>query len=215
MAKKLTRANFDAIRDHLFDRIHKNGEQLKNDFPNILRRAIEAEIWTQYADAEGKPFDNIVDWLHYTFPNGASMGQGQHALTYEEAIKLTEGSGDVHKVLLESTPRRKHGGDRKSAKGRGDQEASTPLAPVIPYRSGARALTLALKLSQDKPKVFADFQKGKYKSITEAAVAAGIRKNDGNLRRAKSAFRHLTDEERDEFLKWMKTPDATDGPAKK
>jgi hypothetical protein len=199
VAKKLTRANFDAIRDHLFDRIHKNGEQLKNDFPNILRRAIEAEIWTQYLDGEGKPFDNLVDWLHYTFPNGASMGQGQHALTYEEAIKLTEGAGDVHRVLLESVPKGKRGPKAK--------ELKAP-APLIPYRSGARKLTLALRLSQDEPKVFADFQKGKYKTITQAAVAAGIRKNDGNLRRAKSAFRMMTAEQREEFLKWMASPDA-------
>ena len=200
MAKrKLTQANFDAIRDHLFDRIHKNGEQLKNDFPNILRRAIEAEIWKEYVDAEGKPFENIADWLHYTFPNGASMGQGQHALTYEEAIKLTEGASDVHRVLLESVPKGKRGPKPKEPK------ASTPL---IPYSSGARKLTRALRLSQDHPKVFADFQKEKYKSLTEAEVAAGIRKNDGNLSRAKSAVRKMTAEERAEFLKWLKSPDA-------
>jgi hypothetical protein len=207
MAKnKLTRSNFDAIRDHLFDRIHKNGEQLKNDFPNILRRAIEAEIWTQYVDGTGQPFENIVDWLHYTFPNGASMGQGQHALTYEEAIKLTEGASDVHRVLLESVPKGKRG--RKP----NELKASTPL---IPYRSGARKLTLALRLSQDEPKVFADFQKGKYKSLTEAAVAAGIRKNDGNLRRAKSSFRKMTVEQREEFLAWMKSDEAKENSEKK
>lgn len=201
MAKrKLTRANYDAIRDHLFDRIHKGGHDLKNDFPNILRSAIEAEAWMHFADAEGKPFENLVEWLVYTFPNGTSMGQGQHALTYEEAIKLTEGAGDVHRVLLESAPKGKRGPKRKEFK------ASTPL---IPYRSGARKLTLALRLSHDEPQVFADFQKGKYKSITEAAVAAGIRKNDGNLRRAKSAYRKMTAAERAEFLKWMRSKEAT------
>ncbi len=204
MAKKLTRANFDAIRDHLFDRIHKNGEQLKNDFPNILRRAIEAEIWKEYVDAEGKPFENIADWLHYTFPNGASMGQGQHALTYEEAIKLTEGASDVHRVLLESTPR-KHGGDRRSAQAKADQDSS---ANLVPNRAGAKKLTLAIRLSQEKPKIFDAFKNGKYKTITQAATAAGMLKDDGNLRRAKSAFRNMTAGERAEFLKWMKTADA-------
>lgn len=135
MVKKLTRANFDAIRDHLFDRVHKNGEQLKNDFPNILRRAIEAEIWKQYVDAEGKPFDNLVDWLHYTFPNGASMGQGQHAISYEDALKLTEGAADVHRVLLEHTPRPK--------RGRPEKQSSTTA--LIPNRSGAKKLTASRK----------------------------------------------------------------------
>jgi len=200
MAKKqLTQANFDAIRDHLFNRIHQSGEQLKNNFPNILRRAIEAEIWRQYVDAEGKPFDNLVDWLHFTFPNGASMGQGQHALTYEEALKLTEGASDVHRILLQSAPKGKPGPKPKELKA---------LTPLIPYRSGARKVVLALKLSKDKPKIFADFQKGKYKTITEAAVAAGIRKNDGRLRMAKSAFRNMSHGERAEFLKWLETDDA-------
>ena len=204
MAKrKLSQANFDAIRDHLFDRIHKNGEQLKNDFPNILRRAIEAEIWTHYTDGEGKPFDNLVDWLHYTFPNGASMGQGQHALTYEEAVKLTEGALDVHRVLLESTPKRKKGGDQTSS-----NRSSTNDCFGIPYRSGAKKIALAIRLSQEKPKLYKAFERGEYKSITAAATAAGFLKDNGNLRRAKSAFRKMSKEERDEFLKWMENPDA-------
>ena len=206
MAKELTRANFDAIRDHLFDRIHKNGEQLKNDFPNILRRAIEAEIWTQYVDAEGKPFENLVDWLHYTFPNGASMGQGRHALTYEEAIKLSEGASDVHKVLLESAPKGKRGPKPKEL---------NPSTDLIPNRSGAKKVALGIRLAQEKPKFYDRLARGEFKTVTAAASAAGLLgKNDGNLRRAKSAFRKMTAEERDEFLKWMKSPEAKEATKK-
>jgi hypothetical protein len=200
VAKTLTRANYDAIRDHIFDCIHKTGEDAKNDFPNRLRRAIATEAWTQFVDAEGKPFTNLVDWLHYTFPNGAGMGQGQHAISYEDALKLTEGAKDVHRVLLENAPRRKHGGDRKS-----DQAS---LTNFVPNRSGARKITLAIRLSQEKPKIFDAFKNGKYKTITEAATVAGFLKQNGRLRMAKSAFRNMSDDERAEFLKWLKTDDA-------
>src|SRR5436190_21665748 len=78
---KPTTANYEAIRNHIFDRIHKTGEEIKNDLPNVLRAAIKAEAWKHFRDAEGKPFKNLVDWLHNTFPNGAGMGQGKNAIT--------------------------------------------------------------------------------------------------------------------------------------
>jgi hypothetical protein len=46
----------DAMRDHLFERIHRTGHDLKLDFPNILRTVIETEAWKQFHDepAEGQ-----------------------------------------------------------------------------------------------------------------------------------------------------------------
>jgi hypothetical protein len=202
VAKQPTRANFDAIRDHLFNRIHQTGEQLKNNFPNILRRAIEAEAWTHFTDSEGKPFTNLVDWLHYTFPNGASMGQGKDAITYEDALKLTEGASDVHRVLLESAPKGKRG-----PKPKGELNSLTNL---IPNRSGAKKVRLGIRLAQEKPKILDGLKSGKYKTITEAATAAGFLKPNGRLRMAKSAFRNMSDDERAEFLEWLKSPEAKD-----
>lgn len=104
---ELTQENYNAIRDHLFDCIHKTGEQVKNHFPNLLRAAIKAEAWKHFTDAEGKPFTNLVEWLHCTYPNGASLGQGKHALNYDETVKLTEGSSDVLRVLKHDAPSRR------------------------------------------------------------------------------------------------------------
>jgi len=204
--KKLTRVNYNAIRDHLFDRIHKNGEQLKNDFPNILRAAIEAEAWTQFSDSDGKVFENLVDWLQYTFPNGASLGQGQHAITYEEAIKLTEGVPDVNKVLKEHAPR--HKGVRPSSNGA--EKTSPSLARVSRGSSGSTTV-LSVRLAQDKPKFYDAYLRGEYKTITAAATAAGLLKDDLNLRRAKSAFRMMTAQQRKDFLDWMKSDEAKKG----
>jgi hypothetical protein len=44
-------------------------------------------------------------------------------------------------------------------------------------------------LAQEKPKFYDAYLSGKYKTVTAAAIAAGILKNDINLRRAKSAYR--------------------------
>jgi len=102
--RKLTQSNYDAIRDHLFERIHKTGEEVKNHFLNTLRAAIETEAWKHFADAEGKPFKNLVEWLHYAYPNGANMGQGKHAISYDETLKLTEAVSDVHRALKHDSP---------------------------------------------------------------------------------------------------------------
>ncbi len=102
--RKLTQANYNAIRDHLFDRIHKTGEQVKNDFPNILRTAIKNEAWKHFSDAEGKPFKNLAEWLLSAYPNGTGMGHGKHAISYDEALKLTEAVSDVHGALEHDSP---------------------------------------------------------------------------------------------------------------
>jgi hypothetical protein len=193
---KLTRANYDAIRDHLFDRIHKNGEQLKNDFPNILRKAIETEAWTQFTDGEGRPFQNIVDWLHYTFPSGASMGQGQHALTIEETLKLTEGASDVHRVLSEHASRKGRGRP-------GKEMAEIPFVKKGKNSPRAKEVLLAKRLAEEKPKIYDRYIKGDT-SLNDAGRAAGLIKND-ILGRAKSAFRNMTTAQRGEFLEWMKS----------
>jgi hypothetical protein len=36
---RLTEEACKSTRDHIFDRIHSTGEQIKNDFPNILRQS--------------------------------------------------------------------------------------------------------------------------------------------------------------------------------
>jgi hypothetical protein len=192
------------MRVQLFARIHRGGEHLKNDFPNLLRTVIETKAWTHFADFEGKPFTNLVDWLHYAIPRGASMGQGRHALTYEDALKLTEHVPDVHRVLAENAPGRGRGGDRKSKMAM-NQTVPTPFDRQHRHKGTA---VLSARLAQEKPKFYDAYLSGKYKSITAAAIAAGILKDDTNLRRAKSAYRKMTPQQRAEFLKWMESPEA-------
>jgi hypothetical protein len=188
--RKLTQENYNAIRDHLFDRIHKTGEEVKNHFPNLLRAAIEAEAWKHFTNAEGKPFKNLVEWLHYTYPNGASMGQGRHAISYDEALVLTDSISDVNRVLKQDKP-------SKITRAR---NSNSP--PPQRYRP-----SLAVRLAEHDPKAHQQYLFGQVRSISAAAKVAGLIKQQPhqNLARAKAAFSKMTADERSEFLKWMKT----------
>ena len=197
---KLTRANYDAIRNHLFDRIHKNGEQMKNDFPNILRTAIREEVLKKFTGFDGKPFQNLVEWLHYEFPNGVAMGRGQHVITYEDALQLTEGATDVHSVLLENAPKGKPGPKPKNG-----NELGVSTLPIMQRGKNRNysSSVLSVRLFQEKPKFYEAYQRGKYKSVTAAAIAAGLLKDNADMRRAQSAFRQMTASEQNELIKWQ------------
>ncbi len=198
----LTQKNFDAIRDHLFDRIHKTGEQIKNDFPNLLRRAIETEAWQHFMDAEGKPFKNLVDWLTYTFPYGASMGEGSNAITYKDALELCAGHPEVHRVLAENAPKARPG--RKKADG-----AIGAVRHHFDRHGTHSAALLAVRLAQEHPDFYEAFAQGKYRSIRAAAEAAGIvkRANDP-LPRLKSFWKRASKKERAAFRKWLESDES-------
>jgi hypothetical protein len=203
--KKLTQNNFDSIRNHLFDRIHKTGEEIKNDFPNLLRKAMETEAWQHFTDVEGKPFVNLVDWLTYTFPNGASMGEGQNAITYKEALQLCEGHPEVHRVLAENAPKARAG--RKKANG----VIAAVRQQFDRHNHTHSKVLLAVRLAQEKPEFHEAYLRGEYRSIRAAAEAAGILKaaNDP-LPRLKSFWKKASKKERQAFLRWMKSGDATE-----
>ncbi|HEV3299468.1 MAG TPA: hypothetical protein VG055_07495 [Planctomycetaceae bacterium] len=201
--KELTQQNYDAIRNHLFDRIHKTGEEIKNDFPNILRRAIETEAWQHFTDLEGKPFANLVEWLTYTFPNGASMGEGKDTITYEDALGLCKEHPEVRRVLVDNDP--KENPRRKKADGTIGQ-VRTQFEQH--GRTASKALLL-VRLAQEKPDIYKAFMHGDYGSLRAAAEAAGLvkRANDP-LPRLKSFWKRANKRERQAFLKWMKSDEA-------
>jgi hypothetical protein len=63
------------------------------------------------------------------------------------------------------------------------------------------AVLLTVRLAQEHPKYYEAYMRGDYKSVT--AAAAGLLKDDVNLRRLKSARRKTTAPEREEFFKWL------------
>ena len=200
---QLTPANYKAILTHLFDRIHTTGEEMKNDFPNLLRSAIETEAWTHFNDYEGKPFENLVDWLDYSYPNGASMGQGKNAISYKDALKLTEGHPEVHRVLATNAPK---GGKKKAG-----VENGNLLAHFSKRGNKMAKPVLADRLAQEFPKFYDAYLRGDYRSIRAAAEAAGLvkpAKKPDPFQRLKSNWKKATKGQQQDFLKWLKSGEA-------
>jgi hypothetical protein len=93
------------------------------------------------------------------------MGQGQHAITYEEALKLTEGAPDVHRVLARHPP--------KGEPGR--KKNDTRASAILDRHSGNyRKPALSARLAQEHPAEYEGYLRGDYKSIRAAAEAAGL-----------------------------------------
>jgi hypothetical protein len=65
------------------------------------------------------------------------------------------------------------------------------------------AVVLKVRLAQEKPEYYEAYIRREYKSVTAAAAAAGLIKDDADLRRAKSAFRKMSASQRQELLEWQ------------
>jgi hypothetical protein len=97
------------------------------------------------------------------------MSQGKHANTYEEALKLTEGAPDVHRVLAQHAPNRGRGRPNKNTKmesrdsifeRRGNACKSKPV--------------LSACLDQEYSAEYEGYLRGDYKSIRAAAGSASL-----------------------------------------
>lgn len=59
------------------------------------------------------------------------------------------------------------------------------------------------RLQRDFPAIYADLQAGKYKTITEATIAAGLKKSRTRLHELKNAFDKPSKSEQTAFLGWL------------
>lgn len=59
------------------------------------------------------------------------------------------------------------------------------------------------RLKNEFPKIYADLQHGKHKTITAAAIAAGLKKSRTRLHELKNAFSKASKLEQTAFLSWL------------
>ena len=202
MAKKYSApfegVDFEQLQERIFRRIHRTGEEVKNDLPNALRMAIETKAWAHFISPEtGKPFESLQEWLHHDLPQGVAMGMGRHAITYRDAMELCrEVAPDVHHVLKENAPK------RRNRKTRVDEDAAVACRAVT--RERATRSGLSERLQSDYPKIWRKYLAGQYRSVRAAAEAAGIVKPSHDpLMRLKSYWRKADPKARRAFLAWL------------
>lgn len=195
----------------IFDRVHRTGEEIKNDLPNWVERAVKHQTWKKSTNpSTGKPFDTVGEWLVASWPLGPGMGVGKHAITYDEFILLCENRPSLKKLLVESRPKRR-GGDRRS-----DSFKVDNINIETKERKGTSRAYLEDRLARDFPKHFDDYLNGKYRSARQASIAAGFLKDTHNpidrlitnWRKAsktqRAAFvKLLDDQDRSQILKWI------------
>lgn len=122
---------------------------------------------------------------------------------YEEALKLTEGAADVHRVLAQNAPSAPPGRPKN------DRQNNTGVRPYFSRTKSKTKAVLAVRLAQEHGKVYEAYLRGEYRSIRAAAEAAGLASPANEpLQRLKSNWRKATGKDRREFLKWMESEDA-------
>ncbi len=184
----------------IFDRVHRTGEEIKNDLPNWVERVIEAKGWTEVIDlSTGKPFENIGKWLVANYPLGPGMGQGQFAITYDEFITLCEDRPKLKDLLIKHRPKGKRGGNRGNqyTGGKPDENATTQT------RGSTSKRYLEQRLQRDHPAVWQEYLAGNHRSARAAAIAAGIITVKPKLEKLKSDFDRLTKKQKAQFAEWV------------
>jgi hypothetical protein len=97
-------------------------------------------------------------------------GESSVAYTYEDLLNLTRKHPDVHEELVKHAPNAGRGGDRRSEKVKANQTAARPFS-----RSNSKVRpVLEARLVQEHPAIYKDFLAGKYRSLRQAAEAAGL-----------------------------------------
>lgn len=181
----------------IFDRVHRTGEEIKNDLPNWVERFIEAEGWSRVIDpSTGKPFANIGQWLVANYPLGPGMGNGRYAISYEEFIALCADRPKLKDLLVKHRPKRKNGVHAKPNDAF-DNVKSTP-------KTGNSRLYIEERLQRDHPEIWKSYLNGEIKSARQAGIKAGFI-NDAHdpLKRLKSNWNKATKKQRKDFIKWI------------
>jgi hypothetical protein len=185
----------------IFDRVHRTGEEVKNDLPNWVQRAVDNETWRKSINpTTGKPFDTVGEWLVASWPLGPGMGSSEFSITYDEFIVLCEKRPALKKLLVESRPKRP--GKRNDL-----CDIITEVQSKPKHGSTSRAY-LEDRLARDFPGHWQDYIDGKYKSARQAAIAAGFLKDTHNpIDRLLSNWRKASKSQRLEFVKHLNAND--------
>lgn len=194
--------DLEHAKSRIFDRVHRTGEQVKNDLPKWVDRVVKSEAWKKALDASGKPFATVGDWLVSNYPLGPGVGQGRYTIKYEELISLCEDNfPELMKLLKDSRPKRKNG--------RPSKKETVYNININPRPVGTSRQYIEERLQREHKAIWKDYLAGKYKSARQAGIAAGfVRDGHNPADRLRSYWKKADKKQRKEFLKWIESEDA-------
>jgi hypothetical protein len=183
--------------DKIFDRVHRTGEEIKNDLPNWVERFIAAEGWKQVIDpSTGKPFADIGKWLVANWPLGPGMGHGRYSISYDEFISLCSDRPTLKDMLVKFRPKRQ--GKRT------DLVDNVNEVEKQDRKTGNSRLYIEERLQRDHPEIWQEYLSGKIKSARQAAIKAGFVKDTHDpLMRMKSYWAKASKKQKNAFKKWI------------
>lgn len=198
-------ANKATFTDRIFHRVHRTGEEIKNDLPNLIERSIEQEAWKDAINpATGKPFANAGEWLVARYPLGPGVGHGRFAITYDDCIRLSDDRPALKDLLVKHRPKRSVGQPKK-------ESIVDNVNDLSDRKTGNSRLYIEERLQRDHKAIWQAYINGtkdedgniKYKSARQAGIAAGFVKNGHDpLQRMKSNWNKATKKQRKEFILW-------------
>ena len=193
--------NPDNLRDLIFKVTYHKAGQAKTELPGLLDEVLRRRLWESYTDRDGKPFDNMIEWLAATHPPGCGMKwESSDALGSVSIAELVDFYCRSRPELQEAIA-----GELKKVRPKSGGQASGTRVPLKTGGGNSHTRsTMQLRLQTEMPKVWADYCSGRYPSVSAAAQAAGIRTRTTDLQRAQSAWRKMSAAERRRFIKWIK-----------
>jgi hypothetical protein len=194
----------------IFHRVHRTGEEIKNDLPNWVELIIKDGAWKSVVNpATGKPFETVGQWLVANYPLGPGMGHGEFAITYDELIVLSDKRPKLKDMLVKFRPKKSNGRPKKE---------TVDNVNGFEKPTGNSRLYIEERLQRDHPEIWQDYLQGKYKSARQAGIAAGFiarklthaeqcvrhfDKADDRLTTLRSILERLEAQEREVLRDWL------------
>lgn len=182
----------------IFHRVHRTGEEIKNDLPNWVERVVKDETWKKSINPETmQPYQNVGQWLVAHYPLGPGFGQTRYAISYDEFIALCDDRPALKELLIQYRPKSKGGRPKKKTALQSNE---------VKCRQGNSRLYIEERLQRDHKRIWNDYLAGKYRSARQAGIAAGFI-SDGHdpVMRLKNYWSKASAKQKREFLQWLQS----------
>jgi len=188
---------------HIYKRVHRTGEEIKNDLPNWIQDVIETEAWRDASKPNGQKFETVGEWLIANYPYGPGCGEGEFAIKYDELIVLCDARKELKDTLIRYRPKGRRGGNGSNQYNKKANSANGTNSKRTHGTNQRRCIEE--RLQRDHPEIWQDYLDGKYSSARKAGIAAGFIKDSHDPAiRIRANWNKLNKKQRKEFLEWIK-----------